>query len=55
MRGQKQCLVHGKHPLSVYNYSEHHREMLLPHQNRNQELGKCLKAQYLTLIHILGL
>ena len=48
MRGQKWCLIHGKHSLSVDHYSEYHREMLffLPYQNRNKELRKCLKAQY---------
>ena len=55
MRGHKQCLVHDKHPLNVDDYSEHHREMLSSHQDRNQELDKFLKAQCLTLIRILGL
>ena len=39
MRGHKQCLVHDKHPLNVDDYSEHHREMLSSHQDRNQEMN----------------
>lgn len=47
MRGQKWCLVHGKHSSGADHYSECHREMLfLSYQNRNKELSKCLKAQY---------
>ena len=47
MRGQKQCLGHGKHSLSANYYSEYycdHREILFFYQNRNKELHKRLRA-----------